>query len=212
TKESSTLEQPVGISHHKHLVDVVRSMVNTLPDKGAKLKETNDMIDRLLLDSSTISSLDEITAENTNPLECPLTKKLDEMSVLTPHQGARKRSVDLANHQASYHYTSNSLLLKRQSKRPSLSMLQRPCYIQHTNDEPHAKVRMLSLDESMTLQQEQQSSVMKSDQYFDDQVPSRKLLNSLNLSVNVIQDINFDHIEFPKHESDESEDEDRMEE
>ncbi|KAI8384182.1 hypothetical protein BD560DRAFT_385234 [Blakeslea trispora] len=142
------------------------AMVNTLPDKGAKLKEINAIIDRLLLDRRTISASDEITPDNTDTLDCPLTKKLDEMTVLTSHQGARKRSVDLANQQAYHHSPSNSLLVKRSQPRPSLSVFQH--YIQ--SEQPlsdgqdknaSAKVRMLSLDESMTLQQQQQLSVQQ---------------------------------------------------
>ncbi|KAI8326851.1 hypothetical protein EDC96DRAFT_502598 [Choanephora cucurbitarum] len=143
-------------------------MVNTLPDKGAKLKEINAIIDRLLLDSRTISASDDITVENTDTLDCPLTKKLDEMTVLTSHQGARKRSVDLANQQAYHHHPVNSLLVKRSHhQRPSLSIFQHYIQPQQSNDSHNAKVRMLSLDESMTLQQQQQFSVQQVKSYFN---------------------------------------------
>ena len=92
-------------------------MVNTLPDHGSKLKEVNRIIDNLLMNGGTASSLDEITVGNTSSIDCPLTKKLEELSVLTPHQGARKRSVDLANQQAFTHYTSSRLLPSHKPKR-----------------------------------------------------------------------------------------------
>ncbi|KAI8987661.1 hypothetical protein BDF20DRAFT_813849, partial [Mycotypha africana] len=73
-------------------------IIGTLPDKGAKLKETNEIIEKLLLKPNIYD--DDICVENTHShLECPLTKKLEELTVLTPRQGARKRSVDLANQQ-----------------------------------------------------------------------------------------------------------------
>ncbi|KAI8083527.1 hypothetical protein BDF21DRAFT_416118 [Thamnidium elegans] len=89
-----------------------QSVIDTLPDKGAKLKETNQIIESLLVDGSTARAFDEITVSNTSTMDCPLTKKLEDMSVLTPRQGARKRSVDHANHLAYSHYTSSSLLTK----------------------------------------------------------------------------------------------------
>jgi hypothetical protein len=93
------------------------SMIETLPDKGAKLQETNQIIEQLLLEGkAAVSCFDEVTAENTNNTECPLTKRLESMSVYTPHQGARKRSVDLANQQAFSHYTSSGLLLRKPKK------------------------------------------------------------------------------------------------
>jgi hypothetical protein len=92
-------------------------MVETLPDKGAKLQETNQIIEQLLLEGkATVSCLDEVTAENTDSMDCPLTKRLESMSVYTPRQGARKRSVDLANQQAFNHYSSSGLLLRKSKK------------------------------------------------------------------------------------------------
>lgn len=163
-------------------------MISTLPDKGEKLKETNQIIQNLLSNGSTEDD-GEITVENTSSKQdCPLTRKLEEMSVLTPRQGARKRSVDLANQQAFSHYTSSGLLLSKpkgsvngcasaantsmgcssifysnQFNRQSPSHV---CYTngnsnRHNHNDQHAKVRMLTLDESMTLQTEQRSSVMK---------------------------------------------------
>jgi hypothetical protein len=73
------------------------------------------------LDGNTVSAFDEITVGNTSDLDCPLTKKLEEMSVLTPHQGARKRSVDLANQQAFNHYTSSGLLANKPRRSSSSS-------------------------------------------------------------------------------------------
>lgn len=86
-----------------------------MPDKGTKLKEINEIIDRLLHYNYSMEPND-ITVENTNPLDCPLVRKLDDMTVLTPHQGARKRSVDLANQQAFRHYASSRLLSKPKTK------------------------------------------------------------------------------------------------
>lgn len=90
-----------------------RSVIDTLPDKGAKLRETNNIIKSLLTDGRTATSFDEITVSNTSDFQdCPLTRKLEEMSVLTPRQGARKRSVDHANQQAYNPYASPGLLAK----------------------------------------------------------------------------------------------------
>ncbi|KAI7901906.1 uncharacterized protein BX663DRAFT_512785 [Cokeromyces recurvatus] len=150
------------------------SVIDILPDKGRKLKETNQMIEELLL-----TVFDEVTVESTNHLDCPLTRKLEEMSVLTPHQGARKRSVDLANQQAYSNYSSNGLLFRKPRRKvyssstttlPSIFRIHNhntPHYIQqNSNTSQHklpdqSKVRMISLDESMTLQTEQQPSVKK---------------------------------------------------
>lgn len=93
-----------------------------MPDKGAKLKETNQVIDSLLL-----KVFDEITPDNTNGMECPLTEKLQSMSVLTPHQGARKRSVDLANQQAFNHYASSGLLLRKPKKKSNVHTPNNTC-------------------------------------------------------------------------------------
>lgn len=108
-------------------------MIETLPDKGAKLLETNQIIEQLLLEgNTTISCFDEVTAENTANTDCPLTKRLESMSVYTPHQGARKRSVDLANQQAFNHYTSSGLLLRKPKQDtvatacPSIFYIQQP--------------------------------------------------------------------------------------
>lgn len=102
-----------------------------MPDKGAKLRETNQVIDNLLL-----KVFDEITPDNTNNMECPLTEKLQNMSVLTPHQGARKRSVDLANQQAFNHYTSSGLLLRKPKKKSNVHNASTTCpsvfFSQHT--------------------------------------------------------------------------------
>lgn len=197
-----------------------QSVIDTLPDKGAKLRETNQIIDNLLIDGSTVSAFDEITVGNTSDLDCPLTKKLEEMSVLTPHQGARKRSVDLANQQAFNHYTSSGLLTNKPKRNHSSSSAvgscpsmfysnyqqfhRRPNNLSHTmctNDQ--SKVKMLTLDESMTLQTEQRSSVIKSDAQENFDQPSRSLLNSLNLSIDVIQDVDTDQYELPEDEEEE---------
>ncbi|KAI9487131.1 MAG: hypothetical protein EXX96DRAFT_551931 [Benjaminiella poitrasii] len=172
------------------------SVVATLPDKGRKLKETNQVIEELL---QTV--FDEVTAETTNGTDCPLTRRLEEMSVLTPHQGARKRSVDLANQQAYSSYTSNGLLLRKPRRKahsssalPSIFRI----HSHHSNDyiqqnsnitanklvaakptKDQSKVRMISLEESMTLQSEQHSSVQKCEQSLDLEHPSQSLLKSL---------------------------------
>ncbi|KAL9557515.1 hypothetical protein MBANPS3_001322 [Mucor bainieri] len=197
------------------------SVVDTLPDKGAKLKETNQVIDSLLL-----KVFDEITPDNTDNMECPLTEKLQSMSVLTPHQGARKRSVDLANQQAFNHYASSGLLLRRPKKKPNVHTANNTYpsifFNQHayrTSDAPqdnqtshiphHAKVRMLTLDESLSLQSEQRSSVKECEKALDFAHPSKSLLKSLNLSVDLIQEINIDDVEFPTHNEESEEDEEK---
>ncbi|KAG1437838.1 hypothetical protein G6F56_012908 [Rhizopus delemar] len=92
------------------------ALLQNLSDKGAKLKETNEQIEQLLIDERTASAQDTITVENTSFGQCPLTKKLEAMSLLTARQGARKKSVDLANEQALYHKLPRRLLkMKRAS-------------------------------------------------------------------------------------------------
>lgn len=76
------------------------------------MREINGIIEQLL----QFNTQDDITVENTSALDCPLVQKLQDMTVLTPHQGARKRSVDLANQQAFNHYSSHRLLSKPKSK------------------------------------------------------------------------------------------------
>lgn len=71
------------------------------------------MIDALLADERTATAYDTITTENTTLGNCPLTKTLEAMSLLTPRQGARKRSVDLANQQALYNQHLPKRLLSR---------------------------------------------------------------------------------------------------
>ncbi|GAN02340.1 hypothetical protein MAM1_0020d01783 [Mucor ambiguus] len=216
-----------------------QSVIDTLPDKGAKLKETNQVIDSLLL-----KVFDEITPDNTNDMECPLTEKLQGMSVLTPHQGARKRSVDLANQQASSHYVSSGLLLRKPKKKsnvhtpnstcPSIFLSQhayRTSDARQDNQTSHishhasmdwtepcteysswqqAKVRMLTLDESLSLQSEQRSSVKDCEKALDFAHPSKSLLKSLNLSVDLIQqEINIDDVELPTHNEESEEDEEK---
>ncbi|KAL0138990.1 hypothetical protein V8B55DRAFT_1519792 [Mucor lusitanicus] len=199
-----------------------QSVIDTLPDKGVKLRETNQVIDSLLL-----KVYDEITPDNTNDMECPLTDKLQSMSVLTPHQGARKRSVDLANQQAFSHYASSGLLLRKPKKKSNVHTPSNTCpsifFGQHahrTNGAPqdnqtshiphHAKVRMLTLDESLSLQSEQRSSVKECEKALDFAHPSKSLLKSLNLSVDLIQqEINIDDVEFPTHNEESEEDEEK---
>ncbi|KAI9491523.1 hypothetical protein BDB00DRAFT_486686 [Zychaea mexicana] len=75
-----------------------RSVVHTLPDKGAKLKQSIRQIDVLLL--STID--DEITVDNTFPdRESALTAKLASLTFMTPRQEARRRGIALANARAT---------------------------------------------------------------------------------------------------------------
>ncbi|KAL7319339.1 hypothetical protein PS15m_002488 [Mucor circinelloides] len=199
-----------------------QSVIDTLPDKGAKLRETNQVIDRLLL-----KVFDEITPDNTNGMECPLTEKLQSMSVLTPHQGARKRSVDLANQQAFSHYASSGLLLRKPKKKSNVHTPSNTCpsvfFSQHayrksrtpqdnqtSHISQHAKVRMLTLDESLSLQTEQRSSVKECEKSLDFAHPSKSLLKSLNLSVDLIQqEINIDDVEFPTRNEESEEDEEK---
>ena len=70
------------------------------------------MIEALLIDERTITAHDVITADNTSLGHCPLTRKLEAMSLMTPRQESRKRSVDLANQQALYHSQLSRRLLR----------------------------------------------------------------------------------------------------
>ncbi|KAI9359483.1 hypothetical protein BD770DRAFT_409724 [Pilaira anomala] len=188
-----------------------QSVIDTLPDKGAKLKETNQMIEALLVDSSTARSFDEITVSNTSTMDCPLTKKLEDMSVLTPRQGARKRSVDHANELAYNHYSSSRLLSKPKRSHGNCPSIFYNNY--HTRQPAaanvmcdKAKVRMLTLDESVSLQTEQRSSVINSEKSLDLKHPSKSLLKSLNLSIDVIQEVDINDVELPAEESEDDDD------
>ena len=94
-------------------------MIHTLPDKGAKLKQSIRQIDILLLNAID----DEITAENTfSDRESALTTKLASLSVLTPRQEARKRGIALANARAvqqpficKQRRHSSSIFIRRQN-------------------------------------------------------------------------------------------------
>ncbi|KAG1182303.1 hypothetical protein G6F35_015641 [Rhizopus arrhizus] len=89
------------------------AILQKLSDKGAKLRETNELIEALLIDEKTATAQDTITVDNTQTTShCPLTRKLEAMSLLTARQGARKKSVDLANQQALYHNHLPKRLLK----------------------------------------------------------------------------------------------------
>ncbi|CEG66763.1 hypothetical protein RMATCC62417_03286 [Rhizopus microsporus] len=114
------------------------AFVQKLSDNGAKLRETNQLIEALLIDERTITAHDVITADNTSLGHCPLTRKLEAMSLMTPRQESRKRSVDLANQQALYHSQLSRRLLR--IKRA------------HLLGSEQVKARMLTLDESLRLQ------------------------------------------------------------
>ncbi|KAG2194829.1 hypothetical protein INT47_007891 [Mucor saturninus] len=182
------------------------SFVETLPDKGDKLRETNEIIKSLLTDGRTATSFDKITVSNTLGFQdCPLTKKLEEMSVLTPRQGARKRSVDHANQQAFNPYASPGLLTKPRRSHGSCPSIFYP----HQREPPAVcdmkpKVRMITLDESVSLQTEQRSSVIESHKELDIAKPGRSLLRSLNLSIDLIQEVDIDQVELPNDESDDA--------
>ncbi|KAI9244067.1 hypothetical protein BY458DRAFT_495272 [Sporodiniella umbellata] len=141
------------------------AILRNLSDKGARLKETNDLIDDLLEDQRKASSFDIITTENTLIDHCPLTKKLENMSLLTARQGARKKSIDIANHQALYSDRLNRRLLKY----GKLSAHQ-------SSEHDKVKSRMITLDESLMLQRSKYEDAL------DVENPSKKLLETLNLS------------------------------
>ncbi|KAI9279364.1 hypothetical protein BY458DRAFT_502856 [Sporodiniella umbellata] len=118
------------------------AILQKLSDKGARLKETNAQIENLLIDERTATAQDTITFENTTSVgACPLTKQLEAMSLLTARQGARKKSVDLANEQALYHTQSPKRLLKTK----------RAFSCPSTSDKA-IRAKMITLDESLLLQ------------------------------------------------------------
>jgi hypothetical protein len=82
------------------------------------LRETNQLIDTLLVDVN--NAQDGLSCFD-NSLN--LTNQMEAMSVLTPRQGARKRSVDLANSKAlSKNYFSGSLLRKKRPMQPTCAI------------------------------------------------------------------------------------------
>ncbi|KAI8638903.1 hypothetical protein BD408DRAFT_8607 [Parasitella parasitica] len=161
-------------------------VIDTLPDKGARLKETVQHIDKLLS-----SVFDEITPDNTNDMECPLTEKLQNI------KPKRKSST----HTPSNVYSSIFVPQHAHGTSP-------PQNSQTSHTPQHTKVKMLTLNESLSLQTEQQSSVKECEKSLDFAHPSKSLLKSLNLSVDLIQqEINIDDVEFPAHfEEDEDDD------
>ncbi|PHZ16858.1 uncharacterized protein RHIMIDRAFT_243018 [Rhizopus microsporus ATCC 52813] len=101
------------------------AFVQKLSDNGAKLRETNQLIEALLIDERTITAHDMITADNTNLGHCPLTRKLEAMSLMTPRQESRKSQL-----------SRRLLKIKRA----------------HLLGSEQVKARMLTLDESLRLQ------------------------------------------------------------
>ncbi|KAI9265168.1 hypothetical protein BDA99DRAFT_507940 [Phascolomyces articulosus] len=156
-----------------------RSVVHTLPDKGAKLKQSIRQIDELLLNTMD----DEITVENTfQDCESALTSKLANLSFLTPRQEARKRGIALANARATQQpfickqrRNSSSLFMRRQNSSfssmvenhtttntsstnngiPSIStsVIEEYPPLEEDDAEFQVKVCMMSLDESVRLQE-----------------------------------------------------------
>ena len=98
-----------------------RAVIHTLPDKGAKLKQSIRQIDVLLLNPGLLD--DDITVENTfADHESALTSKLAGLTFLTPKQEARKRGIAIANARAQQQQpyvfkrrNSSSVLMRRPS-------------------------------------------------------------------------------------------------
>ncbi|KAG0744368.1 hypothetical protein G6F26_008732 [Rhizopus arrhizus] len=176
--------------HEKNLQMLNNSAIlQKLSDKGAKLRETNELIEALLIDEKTATAQDTITVDNTQTTShCPLTRKLEAMSLLTARQGARKKSVDLANQQALYHNHLPKRLLKIKRNH------------HHPIELEKAKARMLTMDESLKLQ------ISNHEDTFDVNNPSLHLLKSLNLSVSQIpQNDNNQEYVLPLEEEQEQE-------
>ncbi|KAI9322706.1 hypothetical protein BX666DRAFT_1874333 [Dichotomocladium elegans] len=136
--------------------------MSTLPDKGAKIKQSIKAID-ILLHGDVIHD-DIITADNTYcDRESPLTEKLAGMTFLAPRQEARRRSIARANTFANsnngYVATANAQAPAMTSNRynyyyPGFVSLPENSTMMTTNPSPPSKVCMLSLDESVKLQQD----------------------------------------------------------
>ncbi|KAI8371663.1 uncharacterized protein BYT42DRAFT_548491 [Radiomyces spectabilis] len=155
-----------------------RSVVNTLPDKGDRLRQTNAHIDELLMEKND----DEILSENHNS---QLTRQLQDMSILTPRQNARKRSVDLANAQArSNDYVSDSLL--RRSSRLHNSPPTAAVFMNSSPPEK-AKVRMMTLAEAIDLEKQQNHHLQRDDAPRNTRRAPRSLAQSLSSTMTEMQ-------------------------
>ncbi|KAI8887270.1 hypothetical protein K501DRAFT_283394 [Backusella circina FSU 941] len=202
SKQSSLLKKLNSYSKSELLelqernLQMLRSsaVIATLPDKGAKLRETNQLIATLLIDENTAQ--DSLSCfDNSFNLE----NQMEAMSVLTPRQGARKRSVDLANSRAlSKDYFSGSLLRKKRPMQPTCAIFN----TSYTRGIPsdQSKVCMMTLDESLKLQNDQRSTVCE-----NEGTAQSDVLHAY--SMGEIVDIEDPRHTFPEEESDEDEDE-----
>ncbi|KAF7720727.1 hypothetical protein EC973_006237 [Apophysomyces ossiformis] len=120
-------------------------LVSTLPDKGIKLKDTVQQINELLGDTADCSST-AISEE-----EKSITRRVSDLKLDPTRVNVRKQSVELANAKAQGNdYTSPAMLQISPAKREM--QIDKPA--QH-----QAKVCMISLEESLELQESQMQSI-----------------------------------------------------
>ncbi|KAH8550876.1 hypothetical protein BGW37DRAFT_61643 [Umbelopsis sp. PMI_123] len=138
------------------------TIVATLPDKGEKLRATNILIDKLLsqLDpdgnfqsSSSKTPIQEQAGEEISD-EAPITDAISKLSLRNKENG-RDHSIALANAQASNNqFVSSGMMRTRKSS------IADGGYNDAASTEPtaNARVRMISLNESLQLQDSHQQN------------------------------------------------------
>ncbi|KAI8139707.1 hypothetical protein BJV82DRAFT_241781 [Fennellomyces sp. T-0311] len=158
----------------------VEAVIHTLPDKGAKLKQSIRQIDVLLLSPELLD--DEITVENTfADRESALTSKLAGLSFLTPRQEARKRGIAMANARAQH----QPYIFKRRNS--SSVLMRRPSSYLVEEAELPSKVCMMSLEESVKLQEHHQRLLEESNRMLPPPPMPVSLDDSLSMTMSRMQ-------------------------
>ncbi|KAG0172647.1 hypothetical protein DFQ28_003099 [Apophysomyces sp. BC1034] len=151
-------------------------LIGTLPDKGAKLKDTVQQINVLLGDMPDTSVMSEE--------ERSITRRVSDLKLDPTRIDVRKQSVELANAkaQANDYVTSGMLRINPASQEMQVD---KPTQQQ-------ARVCMMSLDESLKLQESQLQSIKaeKLKRQLDAMTPRRKsesLADDLSLTMSRMQ-------------------------
>ncbi|CAO3665782.1 unnamed protein product [Umbelopsis ramanniana] len=142
------------------------TIVATLPDKGEKLRATNIVIDNLLaqlnpdgnFQASPSQTAIQEPSVNKDIDDAPLMDAISKLSLKNKENG-RDHSVSLANAQASNNqYVSSGMM---RTRKPSIAEGSN----NDTSNEPsnNARVRMISLNESLQLQDSHQQTQKSQD-------------------------------------------------
>ncbi|KAI8579211.1 hypothetical protein K450DRAFT_243296 [Umbelopsis ramanniana AG] len=142
------------------------TIVATLPDKGEKLRATNIVIDSLLaqlkpdgnFQASPVETAIQEPSDDNDIDDAPLTDAISKLTLKNKENG-REHSVALANAQASNNqYVSSGMMRTRKSSIAEGSN-------NDANNDPNnnARVRMISLNESLQLQDSHQQTQKSQD-------------------------------------------------